>query len=570
MSKHFQPGYILSEPPVITIGDVSTTPEDESPLLNDPASEKRVPVAPSPETKTDDHLISMDEVVSFYEMDAGLDIEISYDANLIPPELSTMYFIPSQTKKNRSKKPKEKAKKSDIAQEVMSLLDESDIAAKKFPPAAIPTVTSTEQKPRLTERTLYRILTNKYTFGCFGSTLYVQDDGVYSEVTRETIAKLLMDTLTEEEKDYFTIKKSSSVRDWLFSSSEVRSNQLVFPKDRVLFANGCFDIVAKKAVSTKKKDFFLTRINARYLPYEDLHCPYFDAYLETSSGGDESIKKRICAMLGYLLLAGYPGKKILVLGTAKDSGKSMIMRFFQRLVGPELVSGQTPFDMTDSHASAEFSGKIVNAPMDIPAIKLKPPAVGLMKALSGGDLISLNPKGKSRRSQFCFTKQILGTNAEIKLQQFDEAFWNRITIIPYVHSIQPEHQIFNLEEKLWEERDAIVTKCMKAARKLIKNDYAFPECEAADRIKDSWIGWPAYAKSFLEQYCIVEESAYTHSTPLYEAYVRYCQEHTLPYGSQKSFICYAKKLFPSDGNPHRMIDGVQRRGLPDVRFLGEL
>lgn len=573
MSKTFLPGYTLSEPPVITIGDIDTPPADDATLLSYLSSEKRVPTAPSQERKTDCHLLDLDEIVSFYEMDEGLNIANPNDDLLILPEESPMYSIPSQSKKSHRKKGNKKARRADIEKEAKSLLDEPNSAVKKLPLGNLLTAASSEQKPKLTERALYRILTNKYTFGCYGSTLYVQDyDGVYSEVTKDTIAKLLMDTLTEEEKEYFSISKSRLVRDWLLSSSEVRSNQLEFPKDRVLFANGCFDIVAKKAVTMKKKDFFVTRINAQYLPDEDLYCPYFDAYLETSSGGDESIKKRICSMLGYLLLAGYPGKKILVLGTAKDSGKSVIMRFFQRLVGPELVSGQTPFDMTDSHASSEFSGKMVNAAMDIPATVLKPSAVGLMKTLSGGDLVSLNPKGKSRRSQICFTKQVLGTNAAIKLQRFDEAFWNRVTIIPYIYSVLPKNQIFNLEEKLWEERDAIVTKCMKAARKLIKNDYVFPECNVADKIKDSWIGWPSYAKEFLERYCIAEEDAYTPSTLLYDAYMQYCNDRSYPHGTRTGFIRFAKNLFgiPLDEPARSMLNGVQRRGLPNVRFLGEL
>jgi hypothetical protein len=105
---------------------------------------------------------------------------------------------------------------------------------------------------------------------------------------------------------------------------------------------------------------------------------------------------------------------------------------------------------------------------------------------------------------------------------------------------------------------------------LIKNGYKFPECKVAEEMKDSWIGWHAYAKMFLQSHCVAEEGCFTASTPLYKAYVQYCQENQYPYGTMTGFITFAKKLFPSAGNPHPMIDGIQRRGLPDVYYLADL
>lgn len=393
---------------------------------------------------------------------------------------------------------------------------------------------------------------------------------MYSLVNDRMVEKLLVATLTKEQKENFKISTARGVLRWLQASEEIGKNQLVFPKTKVLMANGCFDIETKKPVEIEDSDFFVCRINAQYLPGEKRPCPNFDRYLETSSGGDESIKRRICAMLGFLMLPGYPGKKILVMGMAKNSGKSMISRFFQKLVGPELVCGQTPFDMNEKHALSEFRGKIANIAPDLPSMVIKPGPIGTIKSLSGGDLVSVNPKGKDRQSLFCFTKQILGTNSPIKLQQFDEAFWDRVEIIPYIHSISQANRIDNLEELLFEERDAIVTKCLKEARRLVRNGYQFPECAVADAMKDSWIGWQAYAKVFLQTHCAAEVGCFTPSTPLYNAYLQYCQENTLPYGTMTGFVTFAKKLFPSTGNSHPMIHGTQLRGLPDVRFLETL
>lgn len=316
----------------------------------------------------------------------------------------------------------------------------------------------------------------------------------------------------------------------------------------------------------KDQDFIVTRINANYLPHEELTCPYFDAYLESTSGGDESIKRRICAMIGYLLLPGYPGKKILVLGTAKDSGKSMFSRFVQSLVGQDQVCAQSPFETTERHALAEFAGRTINMALDIPSSLLKPSTVSLMKTLSGGDLVSVNPKGRDRYSQICFAKQVLGTNAPIRLQQYDEAFWSRVTIIPYLHSIRQENQIHNLESKLLKERDAIVTMCIREAQELIENGYEFPKCPVAEEMKDVWIGWQPYAADFLSNCCDERSGAFTPTRKLYSAYLQYCQERGCPATSEKGLVAYAKHQFPNVQSGRTMIDSIQSRGLANLFF----
>jgi len=550
------PNFVESEPVVVTIGGYDDIPS---------AQVSGEPMVPSPQR--DECRCSLDEVEGWYRGESDLTIHIPKNVIYEPTKI-----LPSEdAKKHKKKGKKPKESKKDLIRRLLNNSKEGEdkevaVAANPaFPPVI------QERRGYLKEYELYRILTKKYRFGCYGSDLYVRgSDGVYSLVNDRTVEKLLVATLTKDQKENFKINTANGVLRWLQASEETGRNQLVFPKTKVLMANGCFDLETKKSAEIEDSDFFVCRINARYLPGEKRSCPYFDHYLETSSGGDESIKRRICAMLGFLMLPGYPGKKILVMGTAKNSGKSMISRFFQKLVGPELVCGQTPFDMSEKHALSEFRGKIANIAPDLPAMVIKPGPVGTIKSLSGGDLVSVNPKGKDRQSLFCYTKQVLGSNSPIRLQQFDEAFWDRIEIIPYIHSISPEDRIDNLEELLFEERDAIVTKCLKEARHLIQNGYRFPECPVAEEMKDSWIGWQSYAKVFLQTYCVAEKGGFAASTPLYNAYLQFCEENKYPHGTMTGFVTFAKKLFPSDGNSHPMIGGVQLRGLPDVRFLENL
>lgn len=550
------PRDVESEPVTVTIGGYDEPGE---------------PVAP-PSTEGD-HLLSVDEVAQWYAEEEELSIDIPKKFIHLPTDDFGRTIDPSEkVKKTKKKEKKQKISKKELIQSLLCNCEEGDdeeksmVAYPAFPPAI------QEHQGPLKEHELYRILTKKYLFGWYGSDLYVRGtDYVYSPVNERTVERLLMSTLTEDQKENFRISASKGVLKRLLASDEISKNQLTFPKEKILVANGCFDLRTKKLTKIEDSDFFVCRINARYLPGEKLSCPHFDRYLETSSGGDKSIQERICAMLGYLMTCGYPGKKIIVLGMAKNSGKSMISRFYQRLVGPALVCGQTPFDMSENHALSEFSGKIANMALDIPATIIKPEAIGVMKALSGGDRISVNPKNRDRSSANCYTKQILGTNAPLRLQQYDEAFWERVEIIPYIYSVAPDERDEDLENRLMEERDAIVTKCLKFTRRLIKNGYQFPPCAVADAMKDSWIGWQANARAFLNAHCVAEKGSFTPSTLLYSAYQRYCNEQLVVCGTPTGFIRFAKNMFgiPLNETARSTIDGEQLRGLPDIRFLGE-
>ena len=562
------PKYIDTPGVQVILGGIDTYQEEITAFNTPMQSMMEEPMAP-PDMETDPHVKSLDEIMAHYQepSEGYYTIDIPEDADMDPAENVFMYKTPREKKQKKSKK---KDHKQQFVDEIWYEEPEPYNQEKEPPTVGVPFAIP-EKQDKLNEHKLTRILTKKYVFGRYGSALFVRDANyVYSEVSVDTVEKLLMSTLTESQLDGFQISMARGVRKRLLASPEISANQLMFPEEKVLFKNGCYNIVTKRPAKIEDSDFFVTRINANYFPDKKLSCPYFDRYLETASGGDKSIEERICTMLGYLMLNGYPGKKILVLGTAKNSGKSMISRFYQRLVDPELVCGQSPLDMSESHALSEFIGKVANMYMDLPAIIIKPPSVGVLKMVSGGDLISINPKGRDRRSMICFTKQVLGTNYGLRLQQYDAAFWERVEVIPYIYSINPDDRIYDLEELLMLECDAIVKKCIKAARRLIKNGYRFPDCPVADKIKDSWIGWQAYAKEYLEANCIEEKDSFTPSTPLYNAYTQYCQENNIPYGTMTGFITLAKQMFPSKGNPHPMIEGVQQRGLPDVRFRGEL
>lgn len=65
------------------------------------------------------------------------------------------------------------------------------------------------------------------------------------------------------------------------------------------------------------------------------------------------------------------------------------------------------------------------------------------------------------------------TNHPLLLKHDDQAFWERIVVIPFRYQIPREQQIDNLEYKLMAEMPAIASRAIMAYYNLRNNHYCF-------------------------------------------------------------------------------------------------
>ena len=85
-----------------------------------------------------------------------------------------------------------------------------------------------------------------------------------------------------------------------------------------------------------------------------------------------------------------------------------------------------------------------------------------------------------RRIKFVFS-----SNHPLIIDGEDEALIKRIVYLPFNYAIPDDQQDPYLGEKIWAERDAIVTKALYYARKLVQRNYIFPEIPYVDSAKYS-------------------------------------------------------------------------------------
>ncbi len=59
-------------------------------------------------------------------------------------------------------------------------------------------------------------------------------------------------------------------------------------------------------------------------------------------------------------------------------------------------------------------------------------------------------------------------------------------VIPFLYTIEKEDADTELSRKLLQEKDDIISICLRALSNVVNNHYIFSPCEAADKIKERW------------------------------------------------------------------------------------
>lgn len=122
---------------------------------------------------------------------------------------------------------------------------------------------------------------------------------------------------------------------------------------------------------------------------------------------------------------------------------------------------------------------------------------------------------------------IFGTNYALKTFSSDQAFQNRLLLLPF--SYPKEQQDRNLSESLIAERSGILFKALLAYKRLASNNYHFSGddvftaarqlqyAEASQNIEDS-------VEAFLRNCCTAEPGTATASADLFRAFEAFCRE----------------------------------------------
>lgn len=380
---------------------------------------------------------------------------------------------------------------------------------------------------------------------------YQKDGGYYMPVAN--LEAYLANMFSDKIKRRLHSRDIREIMERLSWEESIRCNLDDFNSNPNLvnLQSGVFNLETSELLDHDPSYRFTYQIHASYLEDpSEVFYPTFERFCVTSLNGDPVKRQLLLEFIGYICTDTNAGKCALFFRGQPNSGKSVVSSFIAHLFDQELVSSIPLHQLADRFFRAELAGKKINVAGEIAGRALRD--ISIFKSITGNDRIAGEFKG---RDPFYFTprcKLLFSGNTLPLTTETDAtaAFVNRIRVLSFNHSTPPEEQDKQLLDKLWVERDSIVTLALQAVQELIKRNFEFTMPEDSRTFLDAYKLRGNVLGGFLDECCVVEPSARVFNTDLYDAYLAYCKRNGLEATSKKTFYdllsgvpgVYAKRI----------------------------
>lgn len=157
-------------------------------------------------------------------------------------------------------------------------------------------------------------------------------------------------------------------------------------------------------------------------------CPVFDWWLTQVVPPD--CVELVWELIGYLAYSGNPLHAAVMLTGEGRNGKGTLIRLMKAMLGESNLTGISLDDLvSERFARAQLFGKIANIAGDIDATYLESTAT--FKAITGGDLISAEHKGKDRFDFTPWAVPVFSANKIPASADTTVGYLSRWLIIPF-------------------------------------------------------------------------------------------------------------------------------------------
>ena len=369
----------------------------------------------------------------------------------------------------------------------------------------------------------------------YGNALYYHNGYYYAYLHAEHLIRLYREHVDYElnyESSLYGYKDlyECCVTDPKLQRSEAENEPIYAP-----LQNGIFDLEKQRLYPHSPDRLTFTCIKAKYDP--KAKCPVFDSFLFWVTHGNPQLLERFWMALGSLFIYPTRGKFFIFMEGVSNSGKGVLGNFCQRLYPKESVSNIRLRTMKENFGLMRLLGAVINFELDMPNTKLNAEVVSRLKQITGGDSIDVPRKYLSSVTLERQIKFVFASNHPLCLDGEDDAFEKRIVYLPFDRAVPDDQQDPYLGDKIWAERNAIVTKALHYARKLVQLNYIFPKIPQVDSaeyvVQNSSI---KSAGQFVQESCErCDPDVVTALEDLYNAYLDFCKEKDVWACSRSAF-----------------------------------
>lgn len=363
---------------------------------------------------------------------------------------------------------------------------------------------------------------------------------------------------------------------WLKTNDDLNVDQYIDNTHRyVAFQNGVYDTYSSELLPHDPKYFLINIIQAEY-PCNDFlanNGEHFEQFLDDITKGDTDLYLRLQELFGYVLSDIREVKYLPFLVGAKDTGKSIVLKLLEYLVGENSYTNLNFEQLNNPVFLAELIGKKLNTCGELGEFKLN--RLDIFKKLSGGDSVLAKPLYE-KPVKFKNTAALIFAGNHLPLiKGLDKAnaFSDRLVIFPFTNPIPKEQQDIHLFDKLIAEASYIVQWAMDGLDRWINNNYQFTTCEKIRELSQNYAEQSNSIDNFIKDCCEYNAAYKTYRTELEEAYFNYCTEKGLTpetikllHDQLKLDIRLKHKRFRKDGENKFGYIGIGIRTLGGINY----
>lgn len=336
-----------------------------------------------------------------------------------------------------------------------------------------------------------------------GGECYRYQDGVYVE-SSSYVRSLIRDMIMLDR--FITQDQIMSVYKLLVDDYRIQKNSFELNSDTNLinFTNGVYNIETQQMLPHDSKYLQTLQIPHEVRTYKPFTETRLYGFFKKTHLKQEDVKM-ILSYMAYCMTLKHGLKTFMVLKGRSNTGKSVLIRFIENLVGEQNTSALSMHELNMRFYPAQLYGKLLNACADNNSLPLQ--SIDSLKKITGGDLIMHEKKGSDPFFFTPFCKLIFSFNQmPLQLEEKSDAFYKRMRIlsmetelflndeyvedlcnngveevIPYLLSLLPVKEIKatrmsdTLVEELRQDSDSIhafIKKCCKLGNHehVLKND----------------------------------------------------------------------------------------------------
>lgn len=326
------------------------------------------------------------------------------------------------------------------------------------------------------------------------------------------------------------------------------------------FKNGTYNIKTDSLKLHDIKDYILQSQEYTINPTNDKQSIKTISWLVDLTG-DKDSAKYLMEIIGYCFYRSYaPFQAITILQGKGENGKSTFLNILTKVLGESNVSNVTLQDLGNKQnrfASSNLYQKLANLFADIDADFIK--STGMLKALTGGDRISAEQKGKDAFMFINFAKLIFSANNLPPFNDFTAGFERRLYVVPFNEVIDDDFKNRHSLKEIEAEIPIFAVECMRAFNEALNRGNLTVSVKMK-QAKEQWIKDSNHIIRFIEEMCNLDMESNTgdSSRKIYEEYRNYCFRESLKEFSQPKFTKQLESMGIYKKNPRAEGQRMQR------------